>query len=253
MSLGARFWHGFKGSPARTCLKWRSGTQSPGSLVNPHNARGIIAWIATNEAKRVPIRFAPLTPRTTSRAKICLNVFLSRALLDILGIQLLSGGGGLDRPLPASRLEPHQAGGGRGDAARGDGGEGAAGPGGGGGDGGSGGAAEKGGDFILVFFGEAGFFVCFWILCVCVCLQPCISFFFFLVCVCVCVCVRSDRMPCHQSFLRQQGVAAGPRVCHQRRHSRDPGEAVGDVQLCTCNGCAKSFWPVVSLAVCASC
>ncbi|CAJ1415859.1 unnamed protein product [Effrenium voratum] len=69
----------------------------------------------------------------------------------------------------------------------------------------------------------------------------------------MCVCVRSDRMPCHQSFLRQQGVAAGPRVCHQRRHSRDPGEAVGDVQLCTCNGCAKSFWPVVSLAVCASC
>ena len=38
-------------------------------------------------------------------------------------------------------------------------------------------------------------------------------------------------------FSRQQGVAAGPRVCHQRRHSRDPGEAVGDVQLCTCNGC----------------
>ena len=79
------------------------------------------------------------------------------------------------------------------------------------------------------------------------------SFLFLCVCVCVCVCVRSDRMPCHQSFLRQQGVAAGPRVCHHRRHSRDPGEAVGDVQLCTCNGCAKSFWPVVSLAVCASC
>ena len=60
----------------------------------------------------------------------------------------------------------------------------------------------------------------------------------------VCVCVEWQKtLPPYNNCFPLQGVAAGPRVCHQRRHSRDPAEAVGDVQLCTCNGCAKSFWP----------
>ena len=72
--------------------------------------------------------------------------------------------------------------------------------------------------------------------------------------VCVCVCVRSDRMPCHQSFLRQQGdhpfaVCDGPtKRPQQMRISR----LITSTYLCIlCD--SKSFWPVVSLAVCASC
>ena len=42
--------------------------------------------------------------------------------------------------------------------------------------------------------------------------------------VCVCVCVTL----CFQEFFNTQGVAAGTRVCHQRRHSRFPGDTGTD-------------------------
>ena len=97
------------------------------------------------------------------------------------------------------------------------------------------------------------------VLCACLCVRVCVFVFLFLfvfvlLFVFVCVCVRSDRMPCHQSFLRQQGdhpfaVCDGPtKRPQQMRISR----LITSTYLCIlCD--SKSFWPVVSLAVCASC
>ena len=51
------------------------------------------------------------------------------------------------------------------------------------------------------------------------------------VCVCVCVCVRSDRMPCHQSFLRQQGVPGAEQGWHQRRPLLLPVISISDARL----------------------
>ena len=49
--------------------------------------------------------------------------------------------------------------------------------------------------------------------------------------VCVCVCVRSDRMPCHQSFLRQQGVPGAEQGWHQRRPLLLPVISISDARL----------------------
>ena len=51
------------------------------------------------------------------------------------------------------------------------------------------------------------------------------------VCVCVCVCVRSDRMPCHQSFLHQQGVPGAEQGWHQRRPLLLPVISISDARL----------------------
>ena len=62
-------------------------------------------------------------------------------------------------------------------------------------------------------------------------------------------------MPCHQSFSSSTGGARGrARLAPTKTFALACDINLGrEIDVITCNGCAKSFWPAVSLAVCASC
>ena len=83
----------------------------------------------------------------------------------------------------------------------------------------------------------------------------CVSSLVSLVCVCVCVCGVAEH-PATKSF---SVAAGGPSVCCVR-WSNEAATANADIEADHLDvpatfgvGDVKSFWPVVSLAVCASC
>ena len=90
--------------------------------------------------------------------------------------------------------------------------------------------------------------VCVCVVCVCVPVSVCL-------CVCVCVCGVAE-YPATKSF---SVAAGGPSVCCVR-WSNEAATANADIEADHLDvpatfgvGDVKSFWPVVSLAVCASC